>query len=89
MCPSVGVEHVLQELHAAGLLDAAVATSRSSVKRARDDESGSWSNSYGHMIQHVQVPLEGNPQQNLQCTIHTSIGSSGPLCTTRAGSLLS
>ena len=58
-----GVEHVLQELHAAGLLDAAVATSRSSVKRARDDESGSWSNSYGHMIQHVQVPLEGNPSK--------------------------
>ena len=45
-----GVEDVLQELHAAGLLDAAVATSCSSVKRARDDESESWSNSYGHMI---------------------------------------
>ena len=52
--------------YAAGLLDAAVTTSRSSVKRARDDESGSWSNSYGHMVQHVEVPLEGS---NKTCSV--------------------
>ena len=58
-----GLEHVLKELKDKNLLVDDVPSSRSSVKRAREEDFQSCSNRYGALVQELQLPMENDPKK--------------------------
>ncbi|CAE7508984.1 UBC6 [Symbiodinium sp. CCMP2592] len=54
-----GIESVLTDLKKSGLLADDVTSSRSSIKRAREEDLASLTGVYGPLVQKMEVPVEG------------------------------
>ena len=54
-----GLESVLTDLKACGLLADDVTSSRSSIKRAREEDLASHTSVFGPLVQKMEVPVEG------------------------------
>ena len=58
-----GLEHVVKELKDKNLLVGDAPSSRSPVKRAREEDFQSCSNRYGALAQELQLPMENAPKK--------------------------
>ena len=61
-----GIEHSLTELKKNNLLTAELPSSRSSVKRAREDDLLAKAGRYGKLIQELSVPLPDKPGKSMK-----------------------
>ena len=61
-----GLEHVLTELREKNLLAEDLPSSRSSVKRAREDSLATKTGRFGSLIQHMYIPTLSNPDKKVK-----------------------
>ena len=65
-----GLESVLTDLKACGLLADDVTSSRSSIKRAREEDLASHTSVFGPLVQKMEVPVEGQSNKDGRGAIH-------------------